>query len=196
MPARTRSPLTACLVAVVAVVAMAGVALAKEGAAVTLAAPIPRDAEPGSTISVTFTVAIETATGSSPVYGSPVFVRLIAPDGTTTEGAGTEQTAGSGTYSASVVVPAGGINSAEFGMAGSTTDANGNTARSDELFEVHGWLFTTTGVAAGTASPTAGSSAAGGFDARLAVLAAVVAIAIGSLGLGLGRRRRHLVPTA
>jgi hypothetical protein len=84
MRRRTRLPLLASLVAIAAVGVMAGTVLAKEGAAVSLAQPIPRDAEPGTTISVTFTVTVETATGSSPVYGSPVFVRLIAPDGTST----------------------------------------------------------------------------------------------------------------
>jgi hypothetical protein len=195
MRARTRSPLVACLVAISAVLLLAGAAFAKEGAAVTLAAPIPRDAEPGSTISVTFSVAIVTATGSSPVYGSPVFVRLIAADGTTTEGFGTERAQGSGTYTAEVVVPAGGIKSAEFGLRGSSIDATGKAVRSDELFEVHGWLFTTTGVAAGSDAATGSSSSAvGGIDSRLVVVIGLAAIA--AAGLGLERRRRRLVTTA
>jgi len=182
-----RSTLIASLAAVVAVSLLAGAALAKEGAAVTLAQPISRDAPPGSTLEVTFTVTIDTDTGPSPVYGSPVFVRLIAPDGTATEGFGTEKAQASGTYTAEVVVPAGGIKSAEFGMRGESIDANGNAARSDELFEVHGWLFTTTGVAA-EGAVAAGSSSSGGVDARLAVLVGLVALVV-AVGLGIGRRR-------
>lgn len=192
-----RSALIASLAAIVTVTVLAGAVLAKEGAAVSLAQPIPRDAPPGSTLEVTFTVTIDTDTGPSPVYGSPVFVRLIAPDGTTTEGSGTEKAQGSGTYTAKVVVPAGGIESAEFGMRGESIDANGNSARSDELFEVNGWLFTTTGVAARSAV-AAGSASAGGIDGRLAILVGLVAIAAVGFVFGLrrGMRRRRLVTSA
>jgi hypothetical protein len=188
---RRRSPTTliAGLIAVVSVLALAGTVLAKEGAAVTLAQPIPRDAEPGSTLTVTFTVTIDTGTGPSPVYGSPVFVRLIAPYGTTSEGSGTEKTQGSGTYTADVVVPAGGIKSAEFGLRGTSTDASGKSVRSDELFEVHGWLFTTKGTAAGTATPAGSTSAAETLDLRLPVVVGLIAIVAAGLGVGLRRRR-------
>lgn len=195
-----RSLLFANLLAVAAVVVMAGGVLAKgEDAAgsVTLAQPIPRDAAPGSTISVTFTATVDTATGPSPVYGSPMFVRLIAPDGTTTEGDGREQIQGSGTYTADVVVPAGGINSAEFGMRGFSQNTLGNSVRADELFEVHGWLFTTTGVVAGSAA-VGGSSGVAGIDGRLAILVGLVAIAAVGFVIGLrrGLRRRRLITTA
>jgi hypothetical protein len=197
---RARSSLIASLLAVAAVVALAGGVLAKgpdAAGSVTLAQPIPRDAAPGSTISVTFTATVDTATGPSPVYGSPMFVRLIAPDGTTSEGDGQEQVQGSGTYTADVIVPAGGINSAEFGLRGFSQNTLGNSVREDELFEVHGWLFTTTGVVAG--SPAAGgSSGAVGIDGRMAILVGLVAIAaIGFvIGLRRGMRRRRLVTTA
>jgi hypothetical protein len=191
---RARSTLSACLFAVFSVVAMSGAVLAKGvdgGGSVTLSQPIPRDATPGSTLSVTFTATIDTGTGPSPVYGSPMFVRLIAPDGTSTEGWGVEQTQGSGTYTATVVVPAGGIESAEFGMNGTSVDASGNSAPANELFEVHGWLFTTTALVAGSAAAgSAGRTDASGLaaiDARLAILVGLVAIA--AVGLGIGRRR-------
>ena len=200
MSTRARSSLIASLLAVAAVVALTGAALAKGvgmGGYVTLAQPIPRDAAPGSTISVTFTATVVTATGPSPVYGSPMFVRLIAPDGMTSEGDGREQVQGSGTYTADVVVPAGGINSAEFGLRGFSQDSLGNSVRADEYFEVHGWLFTTTGVAAGTAA-AGGSSGAVGIDGRMAILVGLVAIAaIGFvIGLRRGMRRRRIVTTA
>ncbi len=195
-----RSSIIGSLLAVAAVVVMAGGVLAKgEDAAgsVTLAQPIPRDAAPGSTISVTFIATVDTATGPSPVYGSPMFVRLIAPDGTTSEGDGIEQTPGSGTYIADVVVPAGGINSAEFGMRGFSQNTLGNSVRADELFEVHGWLFTTTGVVAGSAA-AGSSSGVAGIDGRLAILVGLVAIAAFGFVIGLrrGMRRRRLVTSA
>jgi hypothetical protein len=126
-----------------------------------------------------------------------MFVRLIAPDGTTSEGDGSEQVAGSGMYTADVVVPAGGINSAEFGLRGESIDANGVSARSDEFFEVNGWLFTTTGVVAGNVA-AGGSSGAVGIDGRLAILVGVVAIAAVGFVIGLrrGMRRRRLVTMA
>ena len=71
MNTRARSPLIASLLAVAAVVALTGAVLAKGvgmGGYVTLAQPIPRDAAPGSTISVTFTAMVDTGTGPSPVY--------------------------------------------------------------------------------------------------------------------------------
>ena len=200
MNTRARSSLVASLLAVAAVLAMTGAVLAKgpdAAGSVTLAQPIPRDAAPGSTISVTFTATVDTGTGSFPVYGSPMFVRLIAPDGTMSEADGGEQVPGSGTYTADVVVPAGGINSAEFGLRGFSQNSLGNSVRADEFFEVNGWLFTTTGVAAGSAA-VGGSSGAVGIDGRIAILVGLVAIAAVGFAIGLrrGMRRRRLVTTA
>jgi hypothetical protein len=200
MNTRARSSLVASLLAVAAVLAMTGAVLAKgpdAAGSVTLAQPIPRDAAPGSTISVTFTATVDTGTGSFPVYGSPMFVRLIAPDGTTSEGDGQESVQGSGRYTADVVVPAGGINSAEFGLRGFSQNSLGNSVRADEFFEVNGWLFTTTGVAAGSAA-AGGSSGAVGIDGRMAILVGLVAIAAVGFAIGLrrGMRKRRLVTTA
>jgi len=161
--------------ALLALFSGAGTALAKgqEGMAVALTQPIPRDAQPGTIVTVEFEATVATETGPSPVIGSPVFVRLIAPDGTTSEGFGTELRGKPGVYQADVVVPAGGIKSAEFGLRG-TAYIDGKASRSDEMFEIHGWLFTTTGVAAGS-----GSSTATALPADLPVMIAIV------LGAGL-----------
>jgi hypothetical protein len=161
--------------ALLALFSGAGTALAKgqEGMAVALTQPIPRDAPPGTTLTVEFAATVATETRPSPVIGSPVFVRLIAPDGTTSEGFGTELRGKPGVYQADVVVPAGGIKSAEFGLRG-TAYIDGKASRSDEMFEIHGWLFTTTGVAAGS-----GSSTANALPADLPVMIAIV------LGAGL-----------
>ena len=154
---RTRHrPLIAVLAALTALLLGASMVLAKEGATVALTDPIPRDADPGSTITVEFTVMVPGENGPTPMIGSPVFVRLVAPDGSTTESFGTEETGRPGTYRADVAVPAGGIASAEFGLRGRVTYADGRSERSDLIFIVQGQLYTTgTAPAAGPLDPTA-----------------------------------------
>lgn len=171
----------------VALLVAPAAALAKEGAWVTLTQPIARDAAPGSTITVEFSVSVPTEDGPAPMYGSPVFVRLTAPDGTTTEGFGTEDRGEPGLYRAQVVVPTDGIESAAFGLRG-TAYVNGTASRADELFEIHGWLFTTTAVPAVADSGTDG---AGGIDLRAPIAIAIV-IAVGGLGLVAALRKRPL----
>src|SRR5215211_3068660 len=97
---RQRFAIVLAVGALLALVGGTGTALAKgqEGMAVALTEPIPRDAQPGTTLTVEFTATIETETGPSPVIGSPIFVRLIAPDGTTSEGFGTELRGKPGVY--------------------------------------------------------------------------------------------------
>ena len=58
---------------------------AKDGAFVALAPPFPRDAEPGSIINVEFTVMVLDGDELEPMTGSPIVLKLIGPDGTTTE---------------------------------------------------------------------------------------------------------------
>ena len=117
-------------------------ALAKEGGLVTLAAPIPRDAEPGSSLTVTFTVTVPAENGHMvPVTGSPMVLKLVGPDGTTTEGLGAERGT-PGTYTATIRVPSSGISSAVFGIRGTGVAADGTTLVEDLAFDVDGLLFT------------------------------------------------------
>ena len=167
-------------------------ALAKEGGLVTLAAPIPRDAEPGSSLTVTFSVTVPDENGHMvPVTGSPMVLKLIGPDGTTTEGMGAERGT-PGTYTAFIKVPASGIQSATFGIRGTGTAADGTTSIEDLAFDVDGLLFTTTAhpapaAEAGTSGAASAASssgvdlwpAAGGALAALAVLALALAIVLG-----------------
>jgi hypothetical protein len=188
MDAPTRRPARLALIAIgglVLLLATAGTVVAKDGAWVTLTQPIARDATPGTTITVEFAASVPTEDGAGPLFGSPVFVRLTAPDGTTTEGFGIEVRNEPGLYRAEVVVPAGGIESAAFGLRG-TAYVNGKASRADELFEIHGWLFTTTGVQAGSAAVAAGGAAP---DLRVPIaIAVVIAVAAGGLIAALRRR--------
>src|SRR4051812_8392422 len=103
-PSRLRS--LAGLFAIGALLAVAASPVAaKEGAIAKLDTAIHRDAEPGSTIQVGWSVFVVAADGEHPVYGSPVYVKLVGPDGSSTRESGTETPAGSGHYVASIVVP-------------------------------------------------------------------------------------------
>lgn len=109
-------------------------ALGKEGAEAKLDTAIPRDAEPGSTIDVGWSVLSIVEDRQEPVYGSPVYIRLVAPDRTdSTEVMGTEQPSGSGHYVASIDVPAGGIGEVIVGMVGEAC-SDGMCQRSDLIF--------------------------------------------------------------
>jgi hypothetical protein len=168
--------------------------LAKEGGLVTLATPIPRDAQPGSTLTVTFTVTVPDENGAMvPFGGSPMVLKLIGPDGTTTEAPGAERGT-RGTYTAQIRVPASGIESAVFGIRGTSTMADGTTAIEDLPFDVKGLLFTTTAHPAPAASASGGSRAATtppAGDLLPAVAAGLVAGAVGALAAAflVGRRR-------
>jgi hypothetical protein len=180
-------------VALVAALSLAGLALAKEGGIVTLAAPIPRDAEPGSTLTVEFTVMVPGENRMTPVQGSPMVLKLIGPDGATTEAMGHERGT-PGTYVAVIKVPASGIASAAFGLRGTGLLPDGTTAIEDIGFDVDGLLFTTTAHPAAPAAATAAgtSSTATAADARPAIVGGLAAIVAVGLGLALVGRRRAL----
>jgi hypothetical protein len=115
-------------------------------------------------------------------------LKLIGPDGTTTEALGAER----GTYTAQIKVPASGIESAVFGIRGASTMADGTTAIEDLPFDVDGLLFTTTAHPAPAArggSPAAATPPAA--DLRPAAAAGLVAVAAGALAAAfiVGRRR-------
>ncbi len=128
---RTLSP----VIALIGIIALTTApALAKEGAEAKLDTAIPRDAGPGSTIDVGWSVFYDVDGKQEPVYGSPVYIRLVSSDRTTsTEVMGTETPAGSGHYTASIEVPRGGIGEIVVGMIGESCDANG-CQRSDMIF--------------------------------------------------------------
>ena len=191
-------PIFRFMLTAVAVLGMAlvpaGVAVAKGGGGIiTLAAPIPGDAEPGSTLVVEFTAWTDGANGRIPVEGLPMVVRLLGPDGATTEAVGVE-TEARGTYRATIPVPAGGIDRVVFGMRGVSVSPDGTTAIADIPFEVDGVLLAMSHPNPVAAAPTATPASPSVPDVRPALLAALAAaVALGVLMYGW---RRGLRPTS
>ena len=106
MSTRFRTPaMRATAIAILATLVVAGLALGKEGAVARLDTAVRRDAEPGSTIKVGWSVLMAVDGQMRPIFGSPTYVRLVSPDGTsTTEAFGQETAFESGHYVASIVL--------------------------------------------------------------------------------------------
>ena len=123
------------LVGFVLLLSAAGVASAKEGAEAALDAPIPPGAEPGTKIEIGWKAWWPDGAGdTTPVTGSPVFIRLTSVDGTDkVEMGGKESPAGSGHYAATVTVPPGGVGLVEIGLR-SESCVNGTCTRWDMPF--------------------------------------------------------------
>jgi hypothetical protein len=185
---------------------VAGPVLAKDGMQARLDAPIPADAPPGTTIEVGWTTfqADEAGGRIAAFSGAPVSIALTPPGATqpATVVLGEESPSGSGHYTASVVVPDGGIapDGVTIALRGESCE-NGVCQRSDLAFQLVGAVLT--GVAAPPASavvppastapdpasmasdpaPTAGSS-------PVLVIALAAAIVVGLGAVLVGRRRR------
>ena len=111
---------------------IASVVQAKEGVKATIRTPISSTAIEGSQIDVKWSLAVEKS--GKPFSACAVFIRLIGPTGESTEAfaeCGLE--AAEGNYDATAIVPSGGINRIEIGVAGTMTDREGNSKRSDWL---------------------------------------------------------------
>jgi hypothetical protein len=193
MSALTRS--IAPFVAIAALLTLTAIpALAKEGAIAKLDTAIHRDAEPGSTIEVGWSVFMLVDGTEYPIHGSPIYVRLVSPDGTSTQTAGTETRSGSGHYAASMVVPAGGIQDVIVAIRGEACYSAGGCEQVDYTFPL-----TDDALVSGTpVGPVAGSSSAGSISAALApvVLVGVAfALAGGAAALVLSRRREVGIET-
>jgi hypothetical protein len=194
-------------------------ALGKEGVSVNLLAPLPRDAEPGTTVAAFFTMEAISDDVASPLHKAKVFIRLYGPTGAMTEAAGVEQKT-SGLYKAMIEIPAGGVVKGEFGIHGKVRAASGKVVATDPVWDYGGIIVTaavpapvdpktfqlpgtktavqpapegaTTGAAA---QPTTTEPAASvSLDPRLAVAIGLGVIAILAGGL-VGRRRRLQPPT-
>ena len=92
--------------------------LAKESIDAQLEAPIARDTPGGTTLLLGVWVTMTDATGTHDVEGSPVYVRLIGPDGSATSAVASQSRAGH--YTVRVKVPESGVRSVEVGMRGTT----------------------------------------------------------------------------
>jgi hypothetical protein len=121
--------------AIVAIIALALPALAKEGAEAKLDTTLHRDAEPGSTIDIGWSLYSASATDTNPLPGSSVYIRLIGFHGNdSTEVMGTETPRGSGHYKASIKVPEGGIRQVLVGVVGESCVAGTPCERNDMIF--------------------------------------------------------------
>ena len=187
-----RSVALSAIVGLVAAVSLALPVLAKEGAEATLDTALPRDAEPGSMVEVGWSVFSIDGDQSNPISGSPIYIRLVGPDGTSaTEVMGTEVPRGSGHYTASIQVPDGGIGRVIVGMVGESCYEGGACQRSDMIFPLtDDPLVTGTGPVAAPA-PAAPSTATSVGAQLLPLIGIGVTFAVvgGLAALLLGRRR-------
>ena len=186
-----RRAATAALSAIVLLVIATTAAAAKGGGIARLAAPLPSDAEPGDTITVRW--SLETYADENgetgPFSAMGAYVKLIGLE--VSEAVGRETTFGSGEYVAEIVVPKGGIRSAEFGIAGVST-VNGVSTRSNMVFEFDGILLQpAVPPAAQPNDPATGTRqpAAGPTINPLAVLGAL-ALVLAAIGSVLTLRKR------
>src|SRR6476659_10592412 len=120
--------------AVLLMLAVAAPALAKEGIEARLDQPIPLNGDPGTTVTVGFTVA---AIGEDPDSwsGQPVILKVHPVGGDPVETVATDD--GAGHYSATFVMPEHGVAAIEIGIRGESCE-NGTCTRSDLLFQVAG----------------------------------------------------------
>ena len=130
-----RTATLSLLLGITASVALALPSLAKEGAEAKLDTAIHRDAAPGSTIAVAWSLFQVVEDKESPFSSSGVYMRLKGVDGkSSTEVVGTESPIGSGHYKAIIQVPESGIGEVEVGLRGEMCTAADGCSRSDIIF--------------------------------------------------------------
>jgi hypothetical protein len=113
---------------------LAGTTVAKDNAQAELDAAIPRDAEPGTEIDVAFRAWVPDGGKDWPFSGLAVFIRLTSPDGkASTEAAAHQDRSVPGRYTATVVIPDGGVGLVEVGLFGESC-VNDVCTRSDLMF--------------------------------------------------------------
>jgi hypothetical protein len=125
---------TISLLLALALVGVASAATLAKGGVVTLDSELPSDPQPGSELTVGWTVTNPMDGGTpAPFSAVGMFIRLIPPAGEPVEAVGAEDRPGH--YTATIVVPEGGIRSVEFGLRGESC-VNGACERSDLLFGI------------------------------------------------------------
>jgi hypothetical protein len=111
-------------------------ALAKGNAIATLDASLPSDPDPGSEITVGWTVETLLGDGTgtrAPFNAEGMFIRLIPTTGDPVEAVGQQDTLGH--YVATLTVPAGGVAEVAIGLRGESC-SGGTCERSDLLFAI------------------------------------------------------------
>ena len=105
---------------------------AKEGVKATIHTPVSASIEAGTRVHVMWTLTDEK--NGRPFSACAVFIRLIGPTGEFNEAfAECGLSASQGNYDARPIVPVGGVVRIEIGIAGTMTDREGNSQRSDWL---------------------------------------------------------------
>jgi hypothetical protein len=188
-----RTTTIGAIVGLVGALSLAVPVLAKEGAEAKLDTALPRDAESGSTVEVGWSVFSIDGDKIYPVYGSPVYIRLVGPDGTSaTEVMGTEVPRGSGHYTASIEVPNGGIGEVIVGMVGESCVEGGACQRSDLIFPLTDDPLVRGAAAVAAPAPATPAPSATSIGAQLVPIIGIgvaFALAGGLAALVLGRRR-------
>ena len=105
--------------------------VAKHGVRATVHTDIPVNAEAGTEVVISWSLADEKSGKPFSAYG--VFIRLLGPDGDVTESFAKYPARAIGSYRTTASIPRGGIVSIEIGVAGTMTDRAGNSERSDCL---------------------------------------------------------------
>jgi hypothetical protein len=154
-------------------------AAAKEGVEATLTSDVPLRAEPGTPLTVRWTLSYAEDGKRRPFEAGGLYVRLrgVSRAHTETAWAGGDR----GSYWAHVTVPKSGIGDIEFGLVGWQTDARGSR-RADAIFPI-------------TNDPLPGSSSSAGSDGRglrpaiwLLILVGTALATAAALGLFVRRR--------
>ncbi len=129
--------IAATLTALVGLLAVsAAPVLGKEGMEAQLTTPVRLDTPPGTALTVAWTILVEGEDGRVPVTGMPVFLRFVPPgSGAAVEVIGNERPADSGHFTATLVVPAGGIARVEVGIH-NTSCVSGSCTEGDMLFDL------------------------------------------------------------
>jgi hypothetical protein len=126
-----RLRLTLVAVLLCSVVLIAPSVGAKEDVKATLLSTITTTAVEGSQIDISW--ALEVEESGKPFNACAVFIRLIGPTGDSTEAFAECGSNAEGRYDATATVPSGGIAKVEIGVAGTMTDREGHSERSDWL---------------------------------------------------------------
>jgi hypothetical protein len=187
---------------VVAAWLFAAPAPAKEGVVATLQTPMPSSAAAGTELDVSWTLASTDEKGKPVPFGaSGVFIELYGANGAATTFFASGDGGRDGEFSATVIVPNGGIAALKIGLGGTSSTATG-TSPSNLYFPVKNSPF--------PSDPPAGPVGAGtpvGMDDDGVGGPTIVGLVLGATGLLLAgalagaawhRRRphRHPSPTA
>jgi len=202
------------LLGLVAVLTLALPVMAKTGAEAKLDTTLQRDATPGSTIAVAWSLFQVVDDKESPFSASGVYMRLKGADGkSATEVLGTESPVGSGHYTATIQVPDSGIAEVEVGLRGEQCTATEGCSRSDIIFPLNDDKLVTGSAAVAKPAPkpvapvasaapvatsvpapaaalsTTSSASATSQLTPLVGIGVAIAIVAGAAALVLGRRR-------